>query len=130
MDRLVWAGQLLLALAFAVFGASHAFALDETRKQVAWLNDVSRELMLFVGLAELAAAVGLIVPTARVLRWAAPLAALGLVVLMTFGTVFHIGRGELTNAAFDVVLAALAAFVAYGRRDALPWRRVATGESG
>jgi uncharacterized membrane protein len=127
VDRLLWAGQLLLAVAFAVFGVSHAFVLDETRKQVAWLNDVPRELMLFIGLAELAAAVGLVVPVGRVLRWAAPLAALGLVVLMTFGIVFHIGRGELANAALNVVLAALAAFVAYGRRGALPWRRGATG---
>lgn len=130
MDRLLWAGQLLLALTFTVFGVLHAFALEETRKQVAWANDVSREVMLFIGLAELAAAVGLIAPAARVLRWAAPVAALGLVVLMTFATVFHIGRGELANAAFNVVLAALAAFVAYGRRGALPWRRGATAESG
>ena len=130
MDRLLWAGQLLLAVAFAVFGVSHAFALDETRKQVAWVNDVSRELLLFIGLAELAAAVGLVMSTARVVRWAAPLAALGLVVLMMFGVVFHVGRGELANAALNVVLAALAAFVAYGRRGALPLRRGATGESG
>jgi uncharacterized membrane protein len=91
VDRLLWAGQLLLAVVFAVFGVLHAFLLDETKKQVAWVNDVPRELMLFIGLAELAAAVGLVVPAARVLRWAAPLAALGLVVLMTFGIVFHIG---------------------------------------
>lgn len=130
MDRGLWAFQLLLAVAFVVFGVSHAFALDEMRKQIAWMNDVSRELMLFIGLAELAAAVGLVVPAARVLRWAAPLAAVGLVALMTFAIVFHIGRGELANAAFNVVLAALAAFVAYGRRGALPWRRGATGESG
>ena len=130
MDRLLWAGQLVLALAFAAFGVSHTFALDETRKHVAWVNDVSRDLLFFIGLAELAAAVGLVVPAARVLRWAAPLAALGLVALMTFGTVFHIGRGELANAALNVVLAALAAFIAYGRRGALPWRRGATGESG
>lgn len=123
MNRLLWAGQLLLAAAFVVFGVSHAIALDETRKQVAWVNDVPRELLLFIGLAELAAAVGLLVPAARVLRWAAPLAALGLVVLMTFGIVFHLGRGELANAAGNVGLGALAAFVAYGRRGAMPWRR-------
>jgi len=130
VDRLLWAGQVLLAVAFAVFGVSHAFALDETKKQVAWVNDVSRELVFFIGLVELAAAVGLVAPAARVLRWAAPLAALGLVVLMTLAIVFHIGRGELANAAFNAVLAALGAFVAYGRRGALPWHRGATGEPG
>jgi uncharacterized membrane protein len=122
VDRALWAVQLLLAVAFAVFGVSHAFALDEMRKQIAWTNDVSRELMLFIGLAELAAAIGLVVPVARALRWAAPLAALGLGALMTFGVVFHIGRGELPNAAFNVVLAALAAFVAYGRSGVIPRR--------
>ncbi|HET8568134.1 MAG TPA: DoxX family protein [Candidatus Limnocylindria bacterium] len=115
--------QGLLAIAFIAFGISHAFALEETRKQVPWTNDVSAQLLFLIGLAELAGAAGLVLSAAKALRWAAPSAAIGLVALMTLALVFHVGRGELTNAVFNMVLGGLAALVAYARRSALPWPR-------
>lgn len=44
-----------------------------------------------------------------------PLAAAGLVIIMVGAVVYHAGRGEGQNIVFNLVLAALLAFVAWVR---------------
>ena len=44
-----------------------------------------------------------------------PLAAVGLALIMVLAIGFHLTRREYPNIAANVVLLALAAFVAYGR---------------
>jgi uncharacterized membrane protein YphA (DoxX/SURF4 family) len=51
-----------------------------------------------------------------------PLAALGLVVVMAGATVFHANREEYQQIASNLVLLAMAAFVAYGRWRVAPLR--------
>jgi len=88
-------------------------------------------LRMFIGVAELLAAVGLIVPSVtRILPWLTPLAAAGLMIVMGSATVFHLSRGETSSAISAAVLFVLVTIVAYMRwkvapiapRNALPAR--------
>ena len=81
------------------------------------MQDVPRALSLFIGWAEIAGGLGLIVPAAmRIAPWLTPLAALGLATIMILAIPFHIVRGEASVIWIHALLAALALFVAWGRR--------------
>jgi hypothetical protein len=78
---------------------------------------------LFIGVAEVLAAVGLTLPgVTRILPWLVPSAAAGVMIVMISATVFHIARGEAAGALTTAVLLALATFVAYMRWKVLPIR--------
>jgi len=85
------------------------------------------------GTAELLAALGLLLPgLTRMHARLTPLAALGLAIVMIGAIVFHVSRGEGLAAAINVIIAALAAIVAYGRwriRASIPTQTTAQLES-
>lgn len=121
MDAAVWLAQVLAALAFGAHGYTLLFRPEQARKQYPWTTDVSENVKRFIGAAELLGAVGLIVPAAtRILPWLTPLAALGLVAIMVLAAIFHATRREWPNVVFNLVLGALAGFVAYGRYVVVP----------
>lgn len=72
---------------------------------------------------ELAGAAGLVLPPVTgIALWLTPLAAALLALVMVFAAVFHLRRaGEGMNAVMNVVLGALAGFVAYGRLVLAPY---------
>jgi len=119
MDVALWVVAALLAVAFAAGGA---MKLAQSKQALAatgqmdWVEDFSQPTIRMIGALEVAAAVGLVLPPlvdlAAVL---APLAATGLVLLMAGAALTHTRRGELPMVAINVVLAALAGFVAWGR---------------
>jgi len=116
MDVAVWIAQILAALAFGAHGYTLLFRPEQARKQYPWATDVPETLKRFIGTAEVLGAVGLIAPAAtRILPWLTPLAALGLVALMVLAAIFHARRREWPNVVFNMVLGAVAAFVAYAR---------------
>jgi hypothetical protein len=70
----------------------------------------------FIGLVEIAGAVGLVLPQATgTLPILTPIAATGLVVLQVLAIAVHVRRGETSQLGINVVLLLLAAFVAVGR---------------
>ena len=75
----------------------------------------------FIGVGEILAAIGLILPALTgILPWLTPLAAVGLIILMISAVVFHIQRKEPLNIVLNMVLLALAVFIAYGRFVVVP----------
>jgi hypothetical protein len=69
-----------------------------------------------IGILEVAAAAGLILPAAfNIAPVLVPLAAAGLIVVMAGAVVTHGRRSEWPNVAVNIVLAVLAAIVAWGR---------------
>ena len=116
----LWVLQVLLALFFMMVGYSHALApFDQVAQQATWMQHVPRALSLFIGYAELAGGLGLIVPAAtRIAPWLTPLAALGLGTIMILAIPFHIVRGETSVIWMHALLAGPALFVAWGR-----WRK-------
>jgi hypothetical protein len=71
-------------------------------------------LRLFIGVAEILAAIGLTLPGfTRIQPWLVSAAAAGLTIVMASATVLHILRGEVSSASTTAVLLALTTFVAY-----------------
>ena len=84
---------------------------------------IPRWLQLFIGTAEVLAAVGLTLPgLTRIQPWLVWCAAGGIMIVMICATVFHVGRGEYSSAASTVVLLVVATFVVYARWRVVPIR--------
>ena len=113
----VWIVQLLLAAFFLLAGVNHGLKpVAEAAQSSPWIADIPVWLARFIGFAELAGAVGVVLPAAtRVMPWLTPLAAAGLALIMALAVPFHVMRGEASVVAFNIVPALLAAFVAWGR---------------
>ncbi len=84
-------------------------------------SDIGPRFRIFIGVAELLAAAGLILPgVTRILPWLTPLAAAGLMMVMGSATVFHLFRGEIGSAISATVLFVLVTLVAYLRWKVKP----------
>ena len=118
----LWVVQILLAIAFGMSGLMKLTQpVADLAAQMAWVGSVPAALVRFIGLAELAGAVGLILPAlTRIQPRLTALAALGLIVVMLLASVVHASRGEFGMLPVNLVLGALAAFVAWGRSKAAP----------
>ncbi len=115
MKIALWIVQILLALVFIASGSMKLFAFDQFAASAPALAD-QRGLVTFIGIAELAGALGLILPRLTgILPGLTTWAAVGLGTIMLLATGFHLMRGEVSHAAVTVVLLALSAFVIYGR---------------
>ncbi|MEW6434368.1 MAG: DoxX family protein [Myxococcota bacterium] len=116
-----WTAQVLLATAFGMAGTMKTFTpIEELAQKLPWVTSLPN-LVRFIGVSELAGALGLILPAAtRVKPVLTPVAALGLVVVMVLAAGFHILRGEVQAVPINAVLGGLAAFVAWGRLRKAP----------
>ncbi|MGH9420124.1 MAG: DoxX family protein, partial [Thermoanaerobaculia bacterium] len=75
----------------------------------------------FIGIAELAAALGLILPAlTRIAPVLTPMASSGLVIVMASAATLHLVRGQWQELVVVLVLGALASFVAWGRFKRAP----------
>jgi hypothetical protein len=118
MNIILWVLQVLLALAFLAHGVMFLVPPPDIAAQMN--ATLPRWFQLFLGVAEVLAAVGLTLPgLTRILPGLVPAAAAGVMVVTFSATVLHLWRGELSAAATTFVLLLIAAFVAYGR-----WRRL------
>jgi uncharacterized membrane protein YphA (DoxX/SURF4 family) len=113
----LWIVQVLLAAFFLMAGINHGLRpIAEAAQSSPWITGVPVWLARFIGFAEVAGAVGVVLPAAtRIKPGLTPLAAAGLAVIMLLAVPFHIMRGEASVIAFNIVPALLAAFVAWGR---------------
>jgi putative oxidoreductase len=127
MNILLWVLQALLAIAFLAHGW---LFLSPPAELVDQMNaSLPRWFQLFLGVAEVFAGIGLILPgLTRIRPRLVIYAAVGIMIVMLSATVFHIARGEMSSAAITVVLFGIAAFVAYARHRVVPIAgREATG---
>jgi uncharacterized membrane protein len=121
MDVVLWILQVLLALAFVAAGVNHAFRFEQIKSQMAWVTALPRGLLTFIGICEILGGIGLILPAVtNVLPWLTPLAGSLLAVMMLLAAIFHLTRREYTAIIINLVLLALAAYVAYGRFVLIP----------
>jgi hypothetical protein len=113
----LWIVQLLLSAFSLAAGWNHGLRpMSETIRSSPWAADLSIPLVRFIGVAELAGAIGLVLPAAtRVVPVLTPLAAIGLGLIMGLAIPFHIMRGEINVITLHIVVAGLCAFVAWGR---------------
>jgi putative oxidoreductase len=118
----LWILQVLLAAAFFAHGW---FMVAPPADMVAMINaQLGAELRIFIGVAEVLAAVGLIAPgVMRILPGLTALAAAGLMLVMGSATILHLSRGESASAITTVVLLVLVTTVAYARWKVAPIAR-------
>jgi uncharacterized membrane protein YphA (DoxX/SURF4 family) len=118
----LWVAQILLALLFAGAGfAKAATPLGELAASLPYTADLPGMMVRFIGVSEVAGALGLLLPAATRLRpHLTPLAAAGLALVMVLATLFHLTRGEFSAMPMTAVLAALAGVVAWGRFAKVP----------
>ena len=121
MNVVLWVLQVLLALAFLAHGC---LLLFPPAAMVEQMNaSLPRWFQLFLGAAEVLAAVGLTLPGfTRIQPWLVSCAAAGIMIVMISATIFHLIRGEVSSAITTVVLLVVATFVAYMRWRVAPIR--------
>jgi uncharacterized membrane protein YphA (DoxX/SURF4 family) len=119
MNILVWVLQVFLALAFFAHGCLFLFPPAAMVEQMN--ASLPRWFQIFLGVAEILAAVGLTLPAfSRIQPWLVPCAAAGIMIVMICATIFHLTRGEVSSAVTTVVLLAIATLVAYMRWRVAP----------
>ena len=119
MNIVLWVLQALLAAAFLAHGL---LFLAPPPQIAAQINAVlPRWFQLFVGVAEVLAAVGITLPgLTRIAPWLVTWAAVGIMIVTASATVFHVSRGEMSSAATTLLLLTMATFVAYMRHRVMP----------
>ncbi|PYQ93390.1 MAG: hypothetical protein DMF97_20035 [Acidobacteria bacterium] len=118
----LWIAQVILAVWFGMAGVFHAAVPIATLAPMApWTADVPPALVRFIGVVELAGAVGVVLPAvSRILPVLTAPAAAGLALIMALAIPFHVSRGETREAPMLMAFAALGVFVAWGRGRRAP----------
>ena len=118
MNLALWIIAIALAAVFAGSGLMKQFVPKDklVTSGQGWAQDFSPTIIRLIGLAEILGAIGLVLPAAvHIAPILVPLAAVGLALVMVGAAVVHARRNEPMNIAVNVVLIALAVFVAWGR---------------
>ena len=114
MNITLWILQVLLAAAFA----AHGWLLVSPPPELLLImnEQLGVGFRLFLGVAEIAGAIGILLPAmSRRMPWLTPVAAGCLAFVVASATVLHLFRAEYGSAVTTTILFLLAAFVAYGR---------------
>ncbi|HEX9532580.1 MAG TPA: DoxX family protein [bacterium] len=126
MNALAWVLQVFLAVEFLFHGWLFISPPAMMADAIA-MSGLSAWFRQFIGVAEVVAAIGLVVPgLTRTLPWATPLSALGLTIVMASATIFHIARNEIPSAISALNLLLLVVVTGYVRWKVLPLRSRAT----
>lgn len=117
MNVFLWILQGLLAAAFLVAGTLKATQPKEKLlPNFAWVADFSPGMVKLIGITQLAAALGLVLPALTgIAVILTPLAAVGLGLIMVFAAIYHIRKGEYSSIGVNAVILILAAVIAWGR---------------
>jgi putative oxidoreductase len=118
MNAILWVLQVLLAVAFFAHGCLFLFPPAALVEQ---MSVIPKAFRIFLGVAEVLAAIGLTLPgITRIQPWWISWAAAGLMIVMISATIFHIIRGEISSAITTFILLVMATFVAYKRWKVTP----------
>ena len=119
LNIVLWVFQVVLAVAFLLHGW---LTVAPPAEMVEMINaQLGVAFRLFIGIAELLAAVGLILPgITRILPQCISLAAAGLMIVMASATLFHMARGEGESAITTAILFVIITAVAYLRWKVVP----------
>eukprot|EP00130_Batrachochytrium_dendrobatidis_P008271 XP_006683146.1 hypothetical protein BATDEDRAFT_28705 [Batrachochytrium dendrobatidis JAM81] len=97
-------------------GYTKAISYEKAKASMPWVNDSTKGLVIFIGVAELLGGFGLILPYAfGIAPILTPIAAIGLAVVMILAAGFHVMRKEYQGISINIILLALALFVAIGQ---------------
>ena len=121
MNTLLWVLQIIAAFLYGASGIMKIFMFDKISGDVPSFGALPRRAWMALGILELVATVGLIVPSA--FRWKPGLTPLAAAVLAIESLVFigvHAKYREVGPIIMCSVLGLVMAFVAYGRMALSP----------
>lgn len=121
-NRILWILQWVFGLYFIGVGVAHFIVPEGLPGPMEWMYDLSDTMHAITGVAEILGGLGLILPGLTGIRPELTIAAaIGLLLVMVGAIVWHIGREEFQNIGFNVVNAAVMAYIAYGRARLAPF---------
>jgi len=122
LNIFLWIAQVILAGMFFMAGyAKISTSVEVAAQQMPWATDIPEMLFRFIGISEMAGALGLVLPALlRIQPRLTPLTVMGLTAIMFFAAMFHISRGEYAMLGTNVFLALIAFFVYWGRTRKFP----------
>lgn len=122
MNAVLWIAQVLLALAFLAAGSMKlARSKEALLPKMPILAGYRPVTIKAIGLAEVAGALGVVLPLATgVAPGLTPWAALGLAAVAVGAAIVHAERADYKPLAVHAALLALALVVVYGRSADLP----------
>ena len=120
-DKVLWVLQWFLGIYFVAVGVLHFIVPEGLPDVMSWMYELSDNLHVVSGIAEILGGLGLILPSVTRIRpelsvWA----ALGLIAVMIGAIVWHAGREEFSNVGTNVVLILVLGYIAYGRSRLAP----------
>ena len=120
MNIALWIIHILLIAFFVPAGYVKTFTpMSELTSQMAWVSSSPVWIVRLPGVAELSAALALIIiPIVKKYTFLVPLAALGLTLVMILSVFVPEQAGD--QSIFNLVIGGLAAFFAWGRWKVIP----------
>lgn len=118
MNTSLWIAQIIVALGFLYSGISKTFLSEKKLLAIGQtgVEGLSPGLIRFIGVVELAAVAGIILPwLLSILPVLTPVSAACMAVIMVPAAVIHAKRKEPGNVLTNVFLFSLSLFVAAGR---------------
>ena len=116
MHVTLWILQVVLAVVFAIAGVTHFLPPEGLPESMRGMAEMPAGVPYLIGTVEILAVLGLILPGLTGIQTRlTPLASAGLILVMVGAMVWHGQREEFANIVLNVILAGIAAFVAYGR---------------
>lgn len=123
MNVFIWILQGVLALVYLTAGSLKLLRPRAKLKEsgLEWVEDFSDGTVKIIGVLEILAAIGLILPgVTGIAPILVPLAAVGLILLMVGAAITHARRKETPMIVSNVVLLILAGIVAWARFGPYP----------
>jgi hypothetical protein len=125
MDLVLWIAAGMLAVVSLAGGIAKTFVPKEKLAQAPggrWVENSSVGFVKTLGVLELLAAVGLILPAlVDIAPVLVPVTALCWVVLMIGAMITHLRHGDVKSVVANVIYLALAVFIAWGRFGPMPF---------
>ena len=117
METIIWIAQGILALVFLAAGTLKlANSREDLKVKTPYVEDLTDGQVKAIGTVELLGAAGVILPAAlNIAPILTPIAACGLALTMVVAAATLLRRGEASHVPLNVVIFALAVFVAVER---------------
>lgn len=119
----LWVAQIVLAALYLMPAYMKLMMSPAELVQMGllWVDGAPLSLVRFIGFAELAGAIGLVLPAAtRIKPNLTVYAAIGLAAIQMLAIPFHLVRGEVGVVPFNLIFLALSLLIIWGRSRKAP----------
>lgn len=125
MNLVLWIATGLLAVVALSSGINKTFMPKEKLARYpfgGWVEDFSVDFLMTIGILEILAALGLILPAVvNIASVLVPVTAVCWVLVMIGAIIIHLRHGDVKPVVGNLIYLALAAFIAWGRFGLVPF---------